>query len=346
MKILIAGDHFMTPRLFEDAMRKWLEDEYVLQIATMEVDWPETPFEEGRGIKEYVGIPEEIAERAADVEVLVTHVAPIDRQVIESAKRLRVIGVARGGPVNVDVEAASARRIPVVYAPGRNARAVAEFTVGLILAEVRSIARSHADLVGGMWRSDLYRYDRVASEIGEMTVGVVGFGHVGRLVARLLRSFGARVLAYDPYISCDPEREGVDSVSLENLLQESDVVTLHARLTTETHHLIDRSALARMRRGAYLINTARGGLVDHEALEAALRTGHLSGAALDTFDPEPPPPGSSLLTLPNVTVTPHIAGASRQTADRAADRVAQEVANFLKGRPVTSCANPNALSAS
>jgi D-3-phosphoglycerate dehydrogenase len=341
IKVLIIGDRFMTPEILAQALRRQMGMKRVLEVVQMQVDWPDTPFTDGSDIREYVGSPGDVAQLAADVDLIVTHVGPVNRQVIEGATHLRAIGVTRGGPLNVDVKAATARRIPVINAPGRNARAVAEFTVGLILCETRSIARSHADLAQEKWRGDLYRFDKVAPELASLTVGLVGFGHVGRLVAELLRGFGTRVVVYDPYAPWDPQVGSVErALTLEDLLERADVVSLHARLTPETYHLIDRAALSRMRRGSYLINTARGGLVDYAALEEALRAGHLSGAALDTFDPEPPPAGSPLLKLPNVTVTPHIAGASKQTAERGAHQIAEQIANFLEGRPVTACVNP------
>jgi D-3-phosphoglycerate dehydrogenase len=257
---------------------------------------------------------------------------------------LRVVGITRGGPVNVDVPAATAAGIPVVHLPGRNLGAVAEFCVGTMICAMRGLPAAAADLSAGRWDAVGFRYDRVGLELRAATVGLVGFGAIGMRVAELLRAFGSRVLAADPY--ADPaaaERLGVRLVELPELLAESDVVSLHARLTPETKQLIDESALAAMRPGSVLVNTARGELVDTRALDAALASGHLRAAVLDVFDPEPPAPDDPLPRRPEVLATPHLAGASKQVAEESAARIAAEVATVLSGGAPTNCTNPEVL---
>ena len=168
-----------------------------------------------------------------------------------------------------------------------------------------------------------------------MTVGVVGYGEIGIRVVRLLKAFGCRVLVADPYVQLTPEdaRDGVRLVALEELLAGSDVVTLHARVTPETEGFIDADAFSRMRPGAVFVNTARGPLVDYEALARALESGRLGGAMLETFAVEPVPADWALLGLPNVTLTPHIAGASLKTVRIAASQAAEEVRRFIAGEP-------------
>jgi D-3-phosphoglycerate dehydrogenase / 2-oxoglutarate reductase len=228
----------------------------------------------------------------------------------------------------------------VVNAPGRNSLAVVEFTLGLILAERRGIARAHAALSSGVWQGDLYRYDRAGRELREQTIGLVGLGVVAQTLVPCLKPFGLRVIAYDPYVSAARcAGLGVEQVDLETLLKESDIVSLHARLTAQTAGMIGRRELALMKQGAYLINTARGGLVDYDALYDALASEHLGGAGLDCFPSEPPPPDWPLLKLPNVTLTPHIAGASQGSAHRGAEDVVRDVANFVAGRPLEHCVN-------
>ena len=246
---------------------------------------------------------------------------------------LKLIVVARGGPVNIDLAAAREHGVLIVNAPGRNASAVAEFTIGAIIAETRLITRGHDALRRGTWRGDLYRADLVGRELSQMTVGVIGYGHIGTKVVRLLKAFGGRILVADPYVELSAEdvRDGVVKTTFVSLLRESDVVTLHARVTQETLGFIGRAEFAAMRKGTVFINTARGPMVDYDALTEALKSGHLRGAMLETFAVEPAPAGLELLRLDNVTLTPHIAGASLKTIERAADAAAEEVRRYLAG---------------
>ncbi|MCL2586494.1 MAG: 2-hydroxyacid dehydrogenase [Streptosporangiales bacterium] len=340
-RILCAGDQFISPRMLAGAVREQAGD---AEIVTHATDWPTTPWESGADVAEFLGDEDEIIDRAREADLLVTHLAPVTRRVLAAAPRLRAVAVCRGGPVNVDVAAATERGVPVLNLPGRNARAVAEFTIGLLIAGQRNIARSHAAMREGQWSGELYRYDQTGPELAGRTVGVVGLGQIGTRVAALLRPFGVRLLACDPYVDPDVATElGASLTGLDALCAGSDIVTLHARLTPETRHLIDAAALDRMREGAYLVNTARGALVDEAALVGALRSGHLSGAALDTYAREPLPAGSPLRTLDQVLAVSHLAGASTDVAERAARRIGAEAGRFLRGEPVANCVNPEVL---
>jgi D-3-phosphoglycerate dehydrogenase len=225
--------------------------------------------------------------------------------------------------------------VRVVNTPGRNASAVAEFTIGAILAETRLIRAGHEALRAGEWRGDLYRADRTGRELSEMTVGVVGYGNIGTRIVKLLKPFGCRILVCDPYkqLSAADRADGVEMVNLDRLLARADIVTLHARVTAETTGMIGRDQFARMRPGTIFVNTARGPLVDYDALYDALASGHLGGAMLETFAIEPAPADWPLLKLPNVTLTPHIAGASVKTVTIAAAAIAEEVRRYLAGEP-------------
>jgi D-3-phosphoglycerate dehydrogenase len=332
-RIAIVGDLFMRAATFEDALRRTLDVEPA--IRSMELPWPDEPMRHGyagevggelRGLREFMGDPDAIAAFVADAEIFVNHLAPVTASMLDGLPALRLIAVSRGGPVNIDMAATRARGIEVVNTPGRNASAVAEFTIGAILAETRLIR---------MWRGDLYRADRTGEELCAMTVGIIGYGHIGRRVVRLLKPFGCRILVDDPYVdlSAEDRADGVVPVDLDRLLEESDVVSLHARVTEETRGFIDAAAFSRMRPGAYFINTARGPLVDYTALHDALESGHLRGAMLETFWQEPVPPDAPLLHLPNVTLTPHIAGASLSTVRIAASMIAEEVRRHLAREP-------------
>ena len=212
---------------------------------------------------------------------------------------------------------------------------MAEFAIGAILAETRMIRAGHEALRAGNWRGDLYRADRTGRELSEMTVGVIGYGQIGTRVVRLLKAFGCRILVADPYVqlSATDRADGITHVQLEDLLRQSDVITLHARVTDETTGFIGREQFAAMQPGTIFVNTARGPMVDYDALYAALISGHLGGAMLETFAIEPVPADWPLLQLPNVTITPHIAGASVKTITIAAEGAAEEVRRHLNGEP-------------
>lgn len=337
--IAIIGDHFMRADVFESALREAVTVPFTCE--KLDLPFPDEPIvQRGQspgvaGLREFQGTPDQVVATAAGARILVTHVAPISRSILRELPDLEMIAVARGGPVNVDVAAVREHGIRLVGTPGRNASAVAEFTIGAIIAETRNIARGHAALTRGIWRGELYRADLQRKELSTMTVGIVGYSAIGTRVAALLRGFGSRILVTDPYTELTPEdaRYGARQVALDELLSRSDVVTLHARLTAGTRGMIDADALARMKRGAVLINTARGPMVDERALHDALVRGHLSGAVLDTFDIEPLPAESPLLRLDSVTVTPHIAGASTTTVKVAAGMVAREVQRLLMSEP-------------
>lgn len=341
IRVAVLGDSFMRPAFFEDALRAVPALRERLACRHLELPWPDVPLVNGKpgtptaGLKEFLGAPDDIAAFVGDAQVLVNHLAPVTARVLERCRPLQLIAVSRGGPVNIDMAAARERGVKVVNAPGRNASAVAEFTVGMILAETRLITLGHRSLSQGVWRGDLYRADTTGEELCNLTVGLIGYGEVGRRVVPLLLPFGCRLLVHDPYVPVSDEHRacGVRQVGFDELLAESDVVSLHARVTPETTGFIDAAAFARMKRGAYFINTARGPMVDYRALHEALAGGHLRGAGIETFELEPPPADSPLLRLPNVTLTPHIAGASLQTVKVAAAMVAEELRRHVAGEP-------------
>jgi D-3-phosphoglycerate dehydrogenase len=339
-KIAIMGDRFMLSEIFEAAIVARC-GAHELAIRKHDLPWPDVPMEHGYaqagldGLKEYLGEPDAVVEFVADSDIFVTHLAPLSASMMDRLPKLRLVAVSRGGPVNIDTKAARARNIRVVNAPGRNASAVAEFAIGAILSQTRNITRGHDALRAGNWRGELYRADITGDELSDMTVGVIGYGAIGTRVVKLLKAFGCRILVCDPYVQLAPEdrNDAVLQVSLERLLAESDVVTLHARVTPETTGMIGKDAFARMKKGAYFINTARGPMVDYDALYDALHGNHLRGAMLETFAVEPPPADWPLLKLENVTLTPHIAGASLKTVRFAAAQAAEEVRRYLAAEP-------------
>ncbi|MBZ9919431.1 MULTISPECIES: 2-hydroxyacid dehydrogenase [unclassified Mesorhizobium] len=338
-KIAIIGDNFMLPEVFRAKIEKVASGD--LDVRTLQTAWPDEPMEFGDPalgldkVKEYFGRPDEVVEFIGDAEILVTQLAPLSEGMMRRLPALKLVAVSRGGPINIDMEAARAHGITVVNVPGRNATAVAEFTIGAILAETRLIRVGHEALRRGEWRGDLYRADRTGRELSEMTVGVVGYGNIGTKVVRLLRAFGCHVLVSDPYVqlSAEDRNAGVELVALDDLLSRSDVVTLHSRVTPETRGLIGKDTIARMKPGVIFVNTARGPLVDYDALYEALVSGQIASAMLETFAVEPVPSDWPLLQLPNVTLTPHIAGASVRTVTYAAEQAAEEVRRYIAGLP-------------
>jgi D-3-phosphoglycerate dehydrogenase / 2-oxoglutarate reductase len=202
--------------------------------------------------------------------------APFTHRVLAAADALRLFVCTRGGPVKVNVPAATGRGVLVCATPGRNAVAAAEHTVALLLAALRRIPDVHPTVRAGEWRSDLYALDAAGHELSGSTVGLVGYGAIGARVARILRAFDAEVLVYDPYAEPGPG----SVTDLDELFARSFVVSLHARLTPASRHLVDAARLARMPRGGVLVNTARGGLVDYDAVVDALESGHLGAAAV------------------------------------------------------------------
>jgi D-3-phosphoglycerate dehydrogenase / 2-oxoglutarate reductase len=255
---------------------------------------------------------------------------------------------ARGGPVNVDIQAATARGIPVVTTPGKNAVAVADLTLAFVVMLARRLPEviRHVE-GGGVFAHDNYEGAKwFGHDLEGMVLGLVGYGQVGRRVARRAMAFDMRVVAFDPFV--DPgsiAADGVDPVDLGTLLGTADVVSLHARSTADNAGLIGAGAIAAMKDGALLINTARGSLIDEDAVLAGLRTGRLAGLAVDVISPSPATGRHPLLDHPNVIVTTHIGGATYETLRHGGEMAAAEIVRFLAGEPLLNVADRSALRA-
>jgi D-3-phosphoglycerate dehydrogenase len=271
-----------------------------------------------------------VADALRDADAFILRNMPfVDEELMTNALRLKVIGRFGVGVDNVDLEAARRRRIRVVYTPGANADAVAEHTLALLLALAKRLRFWHDALVRGDYH---LRWTERSVQLQGKTLGIIGFGHVGRAVARRAQAFGMRLLVFDPLVSAETMASfGAERVNLDDLLRESDFVTLHVPLTNETRHLINRERLALMKAGSFLVNTARGEVCDLDALYEALQSGQLAGVALDVFPDEPPDVSHPIFRHPNFLGTPHVAAHTPETLEHMALVVAEQVLKVLRG---------------
>jgi D-3-phosphoglycerate dehydrogenase / 2-oxoglutarate reductase len=337
---LLVGDRFIAADAFQAAVERELGAGFG-PLRT--VAWSAEPSEQHslqqvmeRDGPEAVPAPAEIVAAASGAELLVVHFAPVPAAVLEAAPDLAAVVVARAGVENVNLAEASRRGVAVVNVVGRNAAAVAEQTLALLLAEVRDVARADAAIKQGGWPK---AFPGPVWELAGRTVGMIGFGHVGRQLARRLAGFGVRLLVFDPYVDSDTidALGGRKVADLDQVFREGDVVTLHARLTDETRRFIGREQFDLMKPTAYFVNTARSRMVDYDALYDALEQRRIAGAGLDVHEDEPLPPDSPWRGLDNVTLSAHVAGSTVEARDNSVRLVAEAVRELAEtGRAVTT----------
>lgn len=334
MKALAIGDYLLPAKAFDDALSCCeLFEEYA------SVEW--RPVEDRSAMREVVRRietlgsksyqpSEEILTLSEDVDILFVHLYPVSGDFIERAKHLKCIVTARGGVENIDVAVAKAHGIAIIHCPAHNATAVAEYTVGLIIAEIRNIARSHMGLRSGTWREQ-FPNSTAIPELVDASVGIIGFGTIGHMVAQRLKGFECRIFIHDPYVAAEEIKNlGYLSAEMDELLKNSDIITLHGRLAAGAPPIIGRAELYRMKPNAYLINTARASLVDMEALYTVLREGRIMGAALDVYQSEPLPDDFPFLGLDNVTLTNHRGGDTLNSYHKAPVLLRQQLAEYLR----------------
>lgn len=333
MKIVGIGDLLIPGSVIEKGFENFTEK----GIAVKTVNWYQDSYEalqkinlqvETEGSETY-NVPDEIIAAVKDADIIITQFCPISRKVIDHCKNLKIIGVLRSGYENINIKYATEKKILVYNTPGRNATAVSDFTVGMLICECRNIAKSHMNMKNGYWVRD-YSNAAVVPDLNHKTAGIIGLGQVGQKVAQRLHGFEMNILGYDPYVKEVPDY--IKLVSLEELAQNADFLTLHTRLNKETERMINADFLRIVKPGAYFINTARSGLVDEQALYEALVSKRIIGAALDVFDVEPPPKDYPLLTLDNVTVTPHLAGGTVDAFLNSPKLLAKEMIQYLDGK--------------
>lgn len=277
-----------------------------------------------------------------DIPILVVEADFVQREVFEKAPQLKFLGVCRADVVHIDVAAATEHGVPVVNTPARNAVAVAELTVGLMLSLLRRIPAAHSMVTSGKWvdPTDAYFHMR-GSELWGKTVGIVGFGAIGQQVARRLAGFESNLLAYDPYVGSDKIRElGAGQADLDELMRQSDIVTIHCTTTPETVGLISAHRLSLMKPTAFFVNAASAYVVDEDALVQALKGRRIAGAAFDVYKNWPVKPDDPILKLENVVLTPHVGGATDESVLRHSQMMAADIERFLRGERPLNLVNP------
>jgi phosphoglycerate dehydrogenase-like enzyme len=333
LSILAIGDSYLPAADMARALDS-LSDLAVIRYKTVDPD--DRPKLEG--IREYQGSPARVSEWVEDASILVVHAAPVTREVLEANPGIRLVACVRGGAVNIDLDAARDLGVTVVNTPAKNAISVADLTMTFIHALFRGVApasgwlraqaaegSTHLDstFVGGQW---------IAAEPRGATLGLIGFGAIGQRVATQARFYGMRVLAFDPFFRGDTDL--AELVDLDRLAAESDVVSVHAKETEETRHILGASFISGMKPGAFVVNTARQSLLDEAALLEALGSGRLGGAALDVCEPDGLWP--QLVQRPNVIITPHLGGATRQTQERGLEMIVADIRRFDAGDAVVN----------
>ena len=347
MQVLCVGDLFLSSERFREAIEKEIGKDFG---PIREVSWAGEKAEDQHHLQqimeqdgpEAVPTPEEIVEAVGDAEVIAVHFAPIPEAVLAAGPNLKAVVVARAGFENVNVEVASERGIAVVQLVGRNAPAVAEQALALMLAETRDIARVDRGIRAGQWPKE---FPQLPYDLYGCTVGLIGFGQVARQLAPRLSGFDVTLLVYDPYVDAETiESYGGQKVDdIEHIFRESDFVSLHARLTDETRHFIGREHFDLMKPSAYFINNARSRMVRYDDLYEVLKEGRIAGAALDVHDDEPLGEENPWVGLENVTLTPHIAGTTTSTWENSVRMVAEAVKEYAETGRATNTVNAESL---
>ena len=275
--------------------------------------------------------PPEVIRRSADAEILLTNKTKLTRELIQSLPKLRYIGILATGTNVVDLKAARGRNITVTNVPGYGTQSVAQTTIALLLELCHRVGHHSQTVREGRWTRniDWCYWDFPLIELGSLTIGIVGLGHIGRAVAELARAFGMRVLVYTP---TPKSADFVNFIDLETLFRDSDVISLHCPLTPETQNLVNAQRLSWMKPSACLLNTSRGGLIDERALADALNSEQIAGAGLDVLSTEPPPPNNPLLRAKNCLITPHLAWATRASRSLLMTMAVENIRAFLNGK--------------
>lgn len=281
--------------------------------------------------------PEDLKAIIGNYDALVVRSATkVTKEIIDLASRLKVIGRAGVGLDNVDLDAATQKGIIVMNTPAGNTISTAEHTMSMILALSRNIPQAHASMKKGEWKRSKF----MGVELYGKTLGIVGLGRIGSELAKRALSFGMKVLAFDPFLSIETaEGLRVEKVELRDLLERADYITVHTPLTEETKHMISEKELAMMKKGVRIINCARGGIINEQALVEAVKSGKIAGAAIDVFEKEPLSPDSEMIKIDNIVITPHLGASTEEAQVNVAVEVAEIVRDALLGRGIRNAAN-------
>jgi len=310
MKCVVIGDVFINEQIMKDSFEQYFKQNNIIKTFHFGIDDRKMMRDVVKKIEkdgfDSVDIPSGVLDEMDDADIIMVHLCPVTKDMLLKAKKLKVILCNRGGTENIDMQTAKDLNIPVLNNPAHNANAVAEYTIGQILCELRNISRSDKSLRENIWR-ETYPNSSNIKELKKMTVGIIGYGAVGKLVSEKLSGFNCKILIYDPYININEIINNSEYVSLEYLLKNSDIVTLHAR-SNDKDPILNEQLLNMMKEDAYLINNARSHLIDNDSLYNLLENKKIMGAAIDVFDIEPLDKDNKFLKLDNVTLTNHRAG--------------------------------------
>jgi len=346
MEVLCIGDVMISGDNIGAAAQELKLSNLNIDIKNWETDWDK--LQDRRLIIEKQGpaaepVVPQILNANKNTEMLIVLFCPVSREAINTLPNLKLIGASRAGLENIDVKHATEKGIIVHNLKGRNAHAVSDFAIGLILGEARNIARSYHAVKNGIWRKNFVNSDMIP-ELPGKTIGLVGFGYIGQLVAQKLSGFKVNILVSDPYVSEEVIRKyKAKKVTVEYLLKNSDFVSLHTRLNKETKNIIGEKELSFMKKNAYLINTARAGLIDEDALYHLLKEKKIAGAALDVFWQEPIGKNSRWLELDNVTLTTHIAGTTNEALTKSPYLLVKDINKLLEDNNPQFIVNPEVL---
>jgi len=345
-KVLMSGDPMIPSELFEGAYEKHLKQFFNEKaLGNWEDDWGQL---QDRRLKveqqgpEIEVVPDVIKEHA-DASVLTGLFVPVSSKLMDAMPNLRMVGLARAGKENINLEEATKRGILAFNVMGRNAEAVSDFTVGLMLSESRNIAKAHHSIKQGEWQKEFSNIDFVPQLKGKK-IGIAGFGYIGQLVAKKLSGWDLEVLVYDAFLDEEVIKEaGCTPVDKETLFKESDFLSINLRLVEATKNWADEKHLNMMKKTAYIVNTGRSGLIDTNALLSVLKEKRIAGAGLDVFDQEPLEKGNPWVELDNVTLTTHIAGTTTEVLTGSPYLLMEDMEKFLTGKKANFIMNPEVL---
>jgi D-3-phosphoglycerate dehydrogenase len=346
MEVLCIGDVMIPGNNIGTAAKELKLNNLNIDIKNWETNWGK--LQDRRLVIEKQGpaaepVVSQILNANKNTEMLIVLFCPVSKDAIDVLPNLKLIGASRAGLENIDVKYATKKGIIVHNLKGRNAHAVSDFTIGLVLGEARNIARSYHAVKNGIWRKNFANSDMIP-ELQGKTIGLVGFGYIGQLVAQKLSGFKVNILVSDPYVSEEVIRKyKAKKVTVEDLLKNSDFVSLHTRLNKETKNIIGEKELSLMKKNAYLINTARAGLVNEDSLYHILKEKKIAGAALDVFWQEPIGENSRWLELDNVTLTTHIAGTTKEALTKSPYLLVEDINKLLESKEPEFVVNPEVL---